>query len=109
MKPDDETKLRFIDIILSPIKSLWGMASSREDVEDINFNSNSKDKIVAELAKNQEKIDKTVESYYGGKNKRKDMLKNTKVNNKDLKPLKKGISKVNNEKVNDDQDKEIEI
>ena len=88
---DGDVKFSFAEIVFSPFLSLWSMAKSKEDVNtDLDLDLNSPDKVEAILAESQKEIDTKVSKYGGsGKVQRQEMLNQTKVDKKDLKPINK--------------------
>lgn len=105
---NNEVKLSFWEILLSPFISMKNMVTSKSDVDtDFELSENSTNEIEAELAKSLEGIDNKVEKFgNSGKAQRREVLKAVKVEQKDLKPkeeAKKIESKQEKQQIEDDR------
>ena len=95
---DNEIRLSFLEILLSPFVSLKKMVTSKEEINDEVLNPNSLDKIEAYLAKNQDEVDGKVTNYgYRGKTKKQERIEGIEVNQVNLGEIKK-VSKPEQEK-----------
>ena len=88
---DKEVKLGFLQILASPFVILKNMVTSKSDIDsEIELNTDSSDKVEAELAKSSESIDNKVDAYgNSGKAQRREVLKSVRVDTKDLQPQEK--------------------
>ena len=105
---NNEVKLSFWEILLSPFISMKNMVTSKSDVDtDFELSENSTDKVEADLAQSSKIIDNKVENYgNSGKAQRREVLKAVKVEQKDLKPkeeAKKIESKQEKQQIEDDR------
>ena len=97
---DEDVKLSFMQIVLSPILALWSMANNGEDItEEIELNPNSQDSTEAYLANNQEGIDERVERYSTrGKAKKQTRIEGIEVNAEALEKIEQKRQPVNERK-----------
>ena len=105
---NNEVKLSFWEILLSPFISMKNMVTSKSDVDtDFELSENSTDKVEADLAQSSKIIDNKVENYgNSSKAQRREVLKAVKVEQKDLKQkeeAKKIESKQKEQQIEDDR------
>ena len=102
---DGDIKLSFMQIVFSPILSLWSMAKSKEDIiDEIDLNPDSSDKKEAYLAKSREKIDEDVNNY-GGKGKGKNKIEGIKVKPENLGNTEQTPENVQEKTISDDEER----
>ena len=87
---DNEIRLSFWEILLSPFVSLKKMVTSKEEINDEVLNPNSSDKIEAYLAKKQNEVDGKVTNYGGrGVTKKTKRIEGIEVDRESLGDIKK--------------------
>ncbi len=97
--------------VMEKIKKFWNetLGPDFPDEESAELNIDSSDPIIAELARSQKKVDEAVNKYgNSGKAQRKEMLKATKVEPKDLKRDNETAKKTSKrESVKENEDREL--
>ena len=97
---DRDVKLNFMQIVFSPILSLWNMANNGEDITDeIKLNPKSSNNVESYLARSQEKLEKE----YDKRVKKTTGIQGIEVDRSTLGNIKTISSKEDNTKESDDR------